>query len=230
MNARGHHSRSVSGLSRRTGRGQGFSEWPPMRRSASTSIPGAGQVCPFYVRAGKSLEMTVTEVFVEFKLPPQVVFHEPAPPVGNHVRLRLGPQVAIAVGARAKRPGEGMVGRPWSCRWLTNQPTCGSVIMNGCWATLSPATRLSSRGRMSSKRPGRSWIRWFRIPGPCSNTSRAPGDRSRRIVSWLRLAGGTRRRDRLQHFGVSQLPRIIVGVPERRIRSWAQAAAGCAIY
>ncbi len=67
---------------------------------------------PFYVRAGKSLEMTVTEVFVEFKLPPQVVFHEPAPPVGNHVRLRLGPQVAIAVGARAKRPGEGMVGRP----------------------------------------------------------------------------------------------------------------------
>jgi len=67
---------------------------------------------PFYVRAGKSLAMTVTEVFVEFKLPPQVVFHEPAPPVGNHVRLRLGPQVAIAVGARAKRPGEGMVGRP----------------------------------------------------------------------------------------------------------------------
>jgi len=67
---------------------------------------------PFYVRAGKSLEMTVTEVFVEFKNPPQVVFHEPAPPVGNYVRLRLGPQVAIAVGARAKRPGEGMVGRP----------------------------------------------------------------------------------------------------------------------
>ena len=67
---------------------------------------------PFYVRAGKSLKMTVTEVFVEFKLPPQVVFHEPAPSVGNYVRLRLGPQVAIAIGARAKRPGEGMVGRP----------------------------------------------------------------------------------------------------------------------
>jgi glucose-6-phosphate 1-dehydrogenase len=67
---------------------------------------------PFYVRAGKSLKMTVTEVFVEFKVPPQVVFHEPAPPVGNYVRLRLGPQVAIAIGARAKRPGEGMVGRP----------------------------------------------------------------------------------------------------------------------
>jgi glucose-6-phosphate 1-dehydrogenase len=67
---------------------------------------------PFYVRAGKSLKMTVTEVFVEFKVPPQVVFNEPAPSMGNYVRLRLGPQVAIALGARAKRPGEGMSGRP----------------------------------------------------------------------------------------------------------------------
>jgi glucose-6-phosphate 1-dehydrogenase len=67
---------------------------------------------PFYVRAGKQLPMTTTEVFVEFKLPPQVVFTEAAPSVGNYVRLRLGPQVAIALGARAKRPGGGMTGRP----------------------------------------------------------------------------------------------------------------------
>jgi glucose-6-phosphate 1-dehydrogenase len=66
---------------------------------------------PFYVRAGKSLAVTVTEVLVEFKNPPQVVFNEPTPSVGNYVRLRLGPQVAIAVGARAKQPGEAMVGR-----------------------------------------------------------------------------------------------------------------------
>jgi glucose-6-phosphate 1-dehydrogenase len=66
---------------------------------------------PFYVRAGKQLATTVTEVLVEFKTPPQVVFNEPTPPVGNYVRLRLGPQVAIAVGARAKRPGEAMLGR-----------------------------------------------------------------------------------------------------------------------
>ena len=65
---------------------------------------------PIYVRAGKRLEKTVTEVFAEFKRPPQMVFNEPMPPVGNHVRLRLGPQVAIALGARAKRPGSGMVG------------------------------------------------------------------------------------------------------------------------
>jgi glucose-6-phosphate 1-dehydrogenase len=65
---------------------------------------------PFYVRAGKCLKMTATEVLVELKLPPQVVFTESTPTVGNYVRFRLSPQVAIAVGARAKRAGEAMVG------------------------------------------------------------------------------------------------------------------------
>ena len=66
---------------------------------------------PFYVRAGKCLKTTTTEVFVELKVPPQVVFAEARPSVGNYVRFRLNPQVAIAVGARAKRPGETMAGR-----------------------------------------------------------------------------------------------------------------------
>jgi len=67
---------------------------------------------PFYVRAGKCLAKTVTEVTVELHHPPPVVFQEPAPPRGNVVRFRLSPQVVIAVGARAKRPGEQMVGEP----------------------------------------------------------------------------------------------------------------------
>ena len=67
---------------------------------------------PFYVRAGKCLKTTTTEVFVELKKPPQVVFSEATPSLGNYLRFRLNPQVAIAVGARAKRPGEGMAGQP----------------------------------------------------------------------------------------------------------------------
>jgi len=70
------------------------------------------QGVPFYVRAGKSLQMTVTEITVELKVPPQVVFSEATPSVGNYVRFRLSPQVQIAIGARAKRPGEGMAGEP----------------------------------------------------------------------------------------------------------------------
>jgi glucose-6-phosphate 1-dehydrogenase len=67
---------------------------------------------PFYVRAGKSLNMTVTEITVELKNAPQVVFSEATPSVGNYVRFRVSPQVQIAIGARAKRPGEGMAGEP----------------------------------------------------------------------------------------------------------------------
>src|SRR5262245_18824437 len=67
---------------------------------------------PFYVRAGKALAKTVTEVMIEFNSPPQVVFHEPRAARGNHVRFRLSPAVEIAVGARAKVPGEGMKGEP----------------------------------------------------------------------------------------------------------------------
>ena len=68
---------------------------------------------PFFVRAGKSLAKTVTEVSIQFKQAPQVVFSETSPAaVGNYVRFRLSPVVAIALGARAKRPGEGMSGVP----------------------------------------------------------------------------------------------------------------------
>ena len=67
---------------------------------------------PFFVRAGKTLQKTVTEVVVELKTPPQVVFKEAAFAKGNYVRFRLGPDVQIAIGARAKRAGDGMAGRP----------------------------------------------------------------------------------------------------------------------
>jgi glucose-6-phosphate 1-dehydrogenase len=65
---------------------------------------------PFYVRAGKALAKTITEVIIELKKPPQVVFAEHAPARGNYVRLRVSPAVQIAIGARSKRPGEGMTG------------------------------------------------------------------------------------------------------------------------
>jgi glucose-6-phosphate 1-dehydrogenase len=60
---------------------------------------------PFYVRAGKSLARTVTEVTVQLRNPPQVVFTEKACAACNYGRFRLSPEVAIAVGARAKQPG-----------------------------------------------------------------------------------------------------------------------------
>jgi glucose-6-phosphate 1-dehydrogenase len=65
---------------------------------------------PVFIRAGKCLPVTTTEVLVELKAPPQVVFGEREPPQGNYYRFRLGPDVVIALGARAKVPGEEMTG------------------------------------------------------------------------------------------------------------------------
>jgi len=46
------------------------------------------------------------------KQAPHVVFAEPPPAHGDYVRFRLSPDVTIAIGARAKRPGESMIGEP----------------------------------------------------------------------------------------------------------------------
>jgi glucose-6-phosphate 1-dehydrogenase len=68
---------------------------------------------PFYVRAGKELATTGTEVFVTLKSPPQRVFADSAADGADYFRFRLGPdRVAIAIGALAKKPGVEMVGRP----------------------------------------------------------------------------------------------------------------------
>jgi glucose-6-phosphate 1-dehydrogenase len=67
---------------------------------------------PFYVRAGKRLPVTATEVVVEMKPLPTNVFGEAAAVRRpNHLRFRLGPEVAIALGARTKEPGTSMRGR-----------------------------------------------------------------------------------------------------------------------
>ncbi|MGH2539823.1 MAG: glucose-6-phosphate dehydrogenase [Actinomycetota bacterium] len=65
---------------------------------------------PFYIRAGKRLPLTATEVLVELKRPPRDVFGEPHPGHPNHVVFRLGPDVGITLGARAKVPGDEMRG------------------------------------------------------------------------------------------------------------------------
>ncbi len=66
---------------------------------------------PIYVRAGKKLPVTATEVVVDLKPPPARVFGDLAPEQPNYLRFRLGPDVAIALGAYAKQPGVAMQGR-----------------------------------------------------------------------------------------------------------------------
>jgi glucose-6-phosphate 1-dehydrogenase len=79
---------------------------------------------PFYVRAGKSLAKTCTEVMIELNDPPPVVFQETPSKHSNYIRFRLSPTVAIALGARAKTPGARMVGTPLELA-IVEQPEQG---------------------------------------------------------------------------------------------------------
>jgi glucose-6-phosphate 1-dehydrogenase len=65
---------------------------------------------PFLVRAGKRLAVTATEVVVDLHYPPQQVFKSDQWGRPNYFRFRLSPDVVIAIGARAKKTGEPMVG------------------------------------------------------------------------------------------------------------------------
>jgi len=64
---------------------------------------------PFYIRAGKCLPVTCTEIIGRFRKPPSLV---PASALmENHLRLRLSPEVTIAMGMMVLAPGEGMIGQ-----------------------------------------------------------------------------------------------------------------------
>ncbi len=67
---------------------------------------------PWYLRSGKYLAETATEVLVELKPPPQRLFADSAPTTGpaNYLRFRLSPNSAIALAARVKTAGKEFVG------------------------------------------------------------------------------------------------------------------------
>src|SRR6266705_3128942 len=63
---------------------------------------------PFFIRSGKCLPVTATEVLVKLKQPPLRRF----PNQNNYFRFRLGPDLSINLGAQIKRPGPEMVSMP----------------------------------------------------------------------------------------------------------------------
>jgi glucose-6-phosphate 1-dehydrogenase len=79
---------------------------------------------PFYIRAGKNLPLRCTEVRVELHRPPQRVFadYEELPRDTNYLRFRVDPQLQIALGARAKTPGEAFKGHLVELGLADDQP------------------------------------------------------------------------------------------------------------
>ena len=65
------------------------------------------QGVPVFIRAGKSLAVTVTEVVARFRRPPAILNTGPAP---NYFRFRIGPTNDIAFGLNVRDRGETALG------------------------------------------------------------------------------------------------------------------------
>jgi glucose-6-phosphate 1-dehydrogenase len=59
---------------------------------------------PFYIRAGKNMPVTCTEIVGRFHKPPSLIPAETLKE--NHLRLRLNPEVTIAMGVMVMTPGD----------------------------------------------------------------------------------------------------------------------------
>ena len=67
------------------------------------------QGVPFYLRAGKCLPVTCTEILVRLRQPPTVY---PTAGLGqNHIRLRVSPEATIALGMRVIASGQELAGQ-----------------------------------------------------------------------------------------------------------------------
>jgi glucose-6-phosphate 1-dehydrogenase len=62
---------------------------------------------PFYIRAGKRLPVTATEILIRFRKPPSLY---PGSLQPNHVRLRVSPDTTIALGMMVLAPSLEMAG------------------------------------------------------------------------------------------------------------------------
>lgn len=65
---------------------------------------------PFFIRTGKSLATTATQVIARMRRPPDIFGNEPPPP--NYMRFQVSPEVKMALGALEKSQGQGFVGHP----------------------------------------------------------------------------------------------------------------------
>jgi glucose-6-phosphate 1-dehydrogenase len=63
---------------------------------------------PFYIRAGKNLPVTCTEVLARLKKPPTVM--KASVLSQNHLRFRISPEMTIALGSTVMAPGETLNG------------------------------------------------------------------------------------------------------------------------
>ena len=109
---------------------------------------------PIYIRAGKLLPVTATEVMVHFKRPPRETFDELVPPVRPYAHAHQ-PRRQHRARCAGEAAGRAMVGEDVEMTLTEHEPACCRPI-SGCWATRCAASGICSGARTSSMPSGAS--------------------------------------------------------------------------
>ena len=80
------------------------------------------QGVPIYLRAGKCMPMTATEVRVEFHRPPAVVFPNEQSLPHNYWRFLFSPRIEVGLNIQVKAEGERMVGQDMELMAVDQSP------------------------------------------------------------------------------------------------------------
>lgn len=100
------------------GQFRGYLEEPGVKPNSQVETFGAMRLyvdswrwkgVPFFIRAGKNLPLTCTEVFARFHKPPTIIRDSHL--TANHLRFRISPDIAIGLGMMVMAPGEEIAGR-----------------------------------------------------------------------------------------------------------------------
>jgi glucose-6-phosphate 1-dehydrogenase len=122
---------------------------------------------PIFIRAGKSLPLTATEVVARFRKTPPV-FSEDVPPQ-NYVRFRLSPKPGIAIGGSVKEAGDRLRGCTTE---LVASDECGTVDLLPYEELLGDAMRGNQTWFAREDYVEESW----RILDPLLNNLPSPHD------------------------------------------------------
>jgi glucose-6-phosphate 1-dehydrogenase len=120
---------------------------------------------PFYIRAGKNLPVTCTEVMARFRRPPVTGYSKPNPPQ-NYVRFRISPEMTIAmavaaasetiegqqeavemIASRHTRPGEMEAYERVLCDAMAGDPTlfARQDYVEEAWRIVDPVLKADTR-------------------------------------------------------------------------------------
>ena len=151
---------------------------------------------PWFIRTGKDLPVTQTELRIVFRNPPRLGFmeHGRRRPEPNQLVVKLDPATGVQHDPRRPprrrgRPAGDHARHGVRRRRAARRPPRTRCC---CWMRCA-ATACASPARTASSRPGASSNRCSKIPRPCTPTHREPGVRRRRTSWWPTTAAGTDR-------------------------------------